>query len=108
MIRRIAAILPVAFALLFTAASNANEPLAYDVTLCQQAVAAQIKLEHAKAKIEFNDQETKTSKGASGVMQVTGHGHFVKNDDTHKKFNYACDVNTAEKRVLSASYKNKD
>lgn len=95
-------------ALALGAAANAQAPNSYDVTLCQQAIKSQIALEHDKAKIEFGDKDIQNRSSGPSQAQVSGKGHFTKKDGTKKKFTYNCTVNTADGRVVNASFDKMD
>jgi hypothetical protein len=92
----------------FSMAAHSQAPNSYDVTLCQQAVKTQIQLEHDKAKIEFGDKDIQNVSSGPSHAQVSGKGHFTKKDGTKKKFTYACTVDSAAGRVVSASFDKKD
>jgi hypothetical protein len=97
-----------ALAMVIAAPAFANEPASMDVTLCQQAVKAQVQLEHDKAKIDFGDQDTLNSSSGASQVQVSGKGHFTRKDGTKKHFRYTCMVDSAAGRVLSASFEKVD
>ena len=61
-------------------------------------------MEHPKGKVDFNNKDVSSNPLTGSEVQVTGKGNFTKHDGTVKKFNYSCRVNTAEGRVVDASY----
>jgi hypothetical protein len=106
--RILKAAFPTFAAALLSSAAIADSSGDYNVSLCQQAVKSQIKLEHDKADIEFGDKKIHaTSSGASQVT-VTGTGNFTRKDGTKKHFNYTCAVDTAAGRVVNASFSKTD
>jgi hypothetical protein len=80
----------------------------FNVSLCQQAVKAQVKLEHDKADVEFGDKEISVTSGGASQVEVTGKGNFKRQDGTKKHFKYTCTVDTSAGRVLSASFNKLD
>jgi hypothetical protein len=80
----------------------------FNVSLCQQAVKAQVKLEHDKADVEFGDKDVSVTGGGASQVEVTGKGNFKRQDGTKKHFKYTCTVDTSEGRVLSASFNKLD
>ena len=104
MITKLKTALPALALTALASTSVAGSTNDYNVSLCQQAVKAQIKLEHDKANLNFGDKEIKvTSRGASEV-EVVGKGNFERQDGTKKHFKYNCIVDTASGRVVSASF----
>lgn len=102
--RKLKAALVTLAAALFTSAASAAPSSDFNVSLCQQAVKAQIKLEHEKAHVEFGEKEINvTSSGASQVA-VSGKGNFEKQDGTKRHFRYTCTVDTTAGRVINASF----
>jgi hypothetical protein len=76
--------------------------------LCQQAVKAQIKLEHDKANVEFGDKKVNATSSGASQVDVSGKGHFTRHDGTKKHFNYTCTVDTSAGRVVNASFSKTD
>jgi hypothetical protein len=88
--------------IMFAAIASAADD--YSASLCQQAVKAQVNLEHDKANVNFGDDKVNvTSRGASQV-EVTGKGNFVRKDGTKKHFKYNCTVDTSAGRVVNATF----
>jgi hypothetical protein len=108
MIRKLQMTLPAIGLTLLASASIAGSPTDYNVSLCQQAVKSQVKLEHEKANLNFGEKEINvTSRGATEV-EVVGKGNFERQDGTKKHFKYNCVVDTAAGRVVSASFDKTD
>jgi len=102
--RVLKAALPALAITAFASAAVAASPDDYNITLCQEAVKAQVKLEHDKASLHFGDKDvTVTSNGASQVA-VSGKGNFERQDGTKKHFKYNCTVDTAAGRVVNATF----
>jgi hypothetical protein len=76
----------------------------YSASLCQQAVKAQVKLNHDKANVEFSNKELRVTGSGASQVEVAGKGHFKRQDGTTKHFNYRCTVDTAAARVVNASF----
>jgi hypothetical protein len=96
-----------AFSIAVMAASSAavaDNKLTPEASLCQRDVLTRIQVEHPKGKVDFNNKDVSSSPSTGPEMQVTGKGTFTKHDGTVKKFDYSCRVNTAEGRVVDASY----
>jgi hypothetical protein len=102
------AALPTLAAALLVSAASAGSTDDYNVSLCQQAVKAQIGLEHDKAKVEFGEKKVNATSSGASQADVSGKGHFTRNDGTKKHFNYNCTVDTAAGRVVSASFSKTD
>jgi hypothetical protein len=98
--------LVVTLAAVFASAAVAGDkqPLPPEVSLCQRDILSQINLEHQHAKVDFNDKATTVSAPAGNEVNVNGKGNFTKKDGTVKKFDYTCRINTAENRVVSATF----
>lgn len=106
--RLLKAALPTLAFALFASAASAGSPDDYNVTLCQQAVKAQVELEHDKAKIEFGDKKVNATSSGAAQVEVTGKGNFTRKDGTKKHFNYACTVDSSAGRVVNASFTKTD
>jgi hypothetical protein len=106
--RILKAALPTLFAALFASAASAASSDDYNVSLCQQAVKAQIKLEHDKASVEFGEKKVSATSSGASQVDVSGKGHFTRNDGTKKHFNYTCTVDTSAGRVVNASFSKTD
>ena len=106
--RLLKAALPALAVALTTSAASAGSTDDYNVSLCQQAIKAQIKLEHDKADIEFGDKKINTASSGASQVTVTGTGNFTRKDGTKKHFNYTCAVDTSAGRVVNASFSKTD
>ena len=96
-----------AFSVAIMAASSAavaSNKLSSEASLCQRDILSRIQVEHPKGKVDFNNKGVSSNPLTGSEVQVTGKGTFTKHDGTVKKFDYSCRVNTAEGRVLDASY----
>ena len=82
----------------------ASDKLTNEASLCQRDILSRIQVEHPKGKVDFSNKGVSSNPLTGSEVQVTGKGNFTKHDGTVKKFNYTCRVNTAEGRVLDASY----
>ena len=87
-----------------SSAAVADNKLTAEASLCQRDILTRIQVEHPKGKVDFNNKGVATSPLAGSEVQVTGKGNFTKHDGTVKGFDYSCRVNTAENRVVDASY----
>jgi hypothetical protein len=97
-----------AFAIATMAASSAavaDNKLTAEASLCQRDVLSRIQVDHPKGKVDFNNKGVSSQPLTGSEVQVTGKGNFTKHDGTVKGFDYSCRVNTAEGRVVDASYK---
>jgi hypothetical protein len=106
--RLLKAALPSLAAALFASGASAGSSDDYNVSLCQQAVKAQIKLEHDKANVEFGDKKVNATSSGASQVDVSGKGHFTRHDGTKKHFNYTCTVDTSAGRVVNASFNKTD
>jgi len=87
-----------------SSAAVADNKLTAEASLCQRDVLSRIQVEHPKGKVDFNNKGVSSSPLTGAEVQVTGKGNFTKHDGTVKGFDYSCRVNTAEGRVVDASY----
>ena len=101
---RILAATAFTVAILAGSAAVADNKLTAEASLCQRDVLSRIQVEHPKGKVDFNNKGVSSSPLTGAEVQVTGQGNFTKHDGTVKGFDYSCRVNTAENRVVDASY----
>jgi hypothetical protein len=87
-----------------SSAAVASDKLTPEAGLCQRDVLSRIQVEHPKGKVDFNDKGVSSNPLTGSEVRVAGKGNFTKHDGTIKKFDYSCRVNTAEGRVIEASY----
>ena len=87
-----------------TSTAVADNKLTAEASLCQRDVLTRILVDHPKGKVDFNNKGVSSSALTGAEVQVSGKGNFTKHDGTVKGFNYNCRVNTAEGRVVDASY----
>lgn len=102
--RILKAALPTLAVAFLASAASAGSTDDFNVSLCQQAVKAQIKLEHDKASLKFGDKEVNVTSSGASQVEVTGKGNFERQDGTKKHFKYTCTVDTSAGRVLNASF----
>jgi hypothetical protein len=87
-----------------SAAAVADNKLTPEASLCQRDILTRIEVDHPKGKVDFNNKGVSSQPLTGSEVQVTGKGNFTKHDGTMKGFDYSCRVNTAEGRVIDASY----
>ena len=93
-----------AVAIMAGSAAVADNKLTPEASLCQRDVLTRIQVDHPKGKVDFNNKGVSSQPLTGSEVQVTGKGNFTKHDGTVKGFDYSCRVNTAENRLVDASY----
>lgn len=106
--RIVKAALPALCVALAASAASADSTGDFNASLCQQAVKAQIKLEHEKASVNFSDKEVKVTSSGASQVEVTGKGNYEKQDGTKRHYRYTCTVDTSAGRVINASFTKTD
>lgn len=106
--RKLMVALPSLAVAFFASTASAGSSDDYNISLCQQAVKTQIKLEHDKAGVEFSDNKVNAASSGASRVDVSGKGHFTRHDGTKKHFNYTCTVDTSASRVVNASFTKTD
>lgn len=101
---RILAATAFTVAIMAGTAAVADNKLTTEASLCQRDILSRIQVDHPKGKVDFKNKGVATSPLAESEVQVSGKGSFTKHDGTVKGFDYSCRVNTAEGRVIEASY----
>jgi len=101
---RILAATAFTVAIMAGSAAVADNKLTAEASLCQRDVLSRIQVDHPKGKVDFNNKGVSSQPLTGSEVQVTGKGNFTKHDGTVKGFDYSCRVNSAEGRVIDASY----
>jgi hypothetical protein len=103
-LNRILAATAFTVAIMAGSAAVADNKLTAEASLCQRDILTRIQVDHPKGKVDFNNKGVSSQPLTGSEVQVTGKGNFTKHDGTVKGFDYSCRVNTAEGRVVDASY----
>jgi hypothetical protein len=103
-LNRILAAAAFSVAVMSATAAVADNKLTAEASLCQRDVLTRIQVDHPKGKVDFSNKGVSSSPLTGAEVQVSGKGNFTKHDGTVKGFDYRCRVNTAEGRVVDASY----